>query len=67
MSIDWCDACGRYHGAQAHPGETPVVHADTTSIYTDTCDGCGETVSHIDAGFSPALHEMKHDCGGTWR
>jgi hypothetical protein len=34
---------------------------------TDRCDGCGETVRHIDAGFSPALHEMGHDCGGTWR
>lgn len=31
------------------------------------CDKCGETVDDIDAGFSPALHAMKHDCGGTWR
>ena len=31
------------------------------------CDKCGEYVSDVDAGFSPGLHEMKHDCGGTWR
>jgi hypothetical protein len=31
------------------------------------CDGCGETVADIDAGFSPAVHGMRHDCGGTWR
>jgi hypothetical protein len=31
-----------------------------------TCDRCGETVADIDAGFSPAAQEMKHDCGGTW-
>lgn len=31
------------------------------------CDRCGEVVSDIDAGFSPGLHAMAHDCGGTWR
>jgi len=31
------------------------------------CDRCGETVSDIDAGFLPAAHGMRHDCGGTWR
>lgn len=31
------------------------------------CDKCGEAVESIDAGFSPGLHEMRHDCGGTWR
>lgn len=31
------------------------------------CDRCGETAKDIDTGFSPGLHRMKHDCGGTWR
>jgi hypothetical protein len=31
------------------------------------CDKCGEQVSDLDAGFSPGLHAMAHDCGGTWR
>lgn len=31
------------------------------------CDGCGETVDDIDAGFSPGLQALGHDCGGTWR
>lgn len=31
------------------------------------CDKCDETVADIDAGFSPGLHEMAHECGGTWR
>jgi hypothetical protein len=31
------------------------------------CDRCGETVADIDAGFSPGVHGMRHDCGGTWR
>lgn len=31
------------------------------------CDQCGELASHIDVGFSPGLHAMRHDCGGTWR
>lgn len=31
------------------------------------CDRCGETVADIDAGFSPGMHEMRHECGGTWR
>lgn len=31
------------------------------------CDRCGEVVKDADAGFSPGLHEMAHDCGGTWR
>jgi hypothetical protein len=30
------------------------------------CDQCGETIQHMDVGFSPGLHGMKHDCGGTW-
>jgi hypothetical protein len=30
------------------------------------CDRCGEVVADIDAGFSPGLHGMAHDCGGTW-
>ena len=34
---------------------------------TSRCDRCGEVVTDIDAGFSPGLHEMAHDCGGTWR
>ena len=31
------------------------------------CDKCGETVADIDAGFSPGCHQMRHECGGTWR
>jgi hypothetical protein len=31
------------------------------------CDKCGEIVDDIDAGFSPGLHKMHHDCGGVWR
>lgn len=31
------------------------------------CDVCGEIARDIDAGFSPSLLEMRHDCGGTWR
>ena len=31
------------------------------------CDRCGETVTDLDAGFSPGLHAMTHACGGTWR
>lgn len=31
------------------------------------CDKCSEVVDDLDAGFSPGLHEMGHDCGGTWR
>jgi hypothetical protein len=35
------------------------------------CDRCGEVIADIDAGFSPAVQEMAHDCGGgqrgTWR
>jgi len=31
------------------------------------CDRCGEIIKDIDAGFSPGVHEMAHDCGGTWR
>lgn len=31
------------------------------------CDKCGEIVSDIDAGFSPAVQGMTHECGGTWR
>ena len=31
------------------------------------CDGCGEVVTDIDAGFSPGLQSMAHSCGGTWR
>ena len=31
------------------------------------CDKCSEIVSDLDAGFSPGLHRMSHDCGGTWR
>jgi hypothetical protein len=31
------------------------------------CDRCGEVATDIDTGFSPGVHEMKHDCGGTWR
>jgi hypothetical protein len=33
----------------------------------NVCDKCGETVTDLDAGFSPAIHEMRHECGGTWR
>ena len=32
----------------------------------DKCSKCGEIVKHIDAGFSPALQGMGHDCGGKW-
>lgn len=35
--------------------------------HASRCDKCGEIVSDIDAGFSPGLHEMGHECGGTWR
>lgn len=31
------------------------------------CDKCGETVTDLDAGFSPGVQGMDHDCGGTWR
>lgn len=31
------------------------------------CDKCGEVAADIDVGFSPGVHEMKHNCGGTWR
>lgn len=31
------------------------------------CDKCGEVVADIDAGFSPGVQGMKHECGGTWR
>lgn len=31
------------------------------------CDKCGEIATDIDTGFSPGLHAMRHDCGGTWR
>jgi hypothetical protein len=30
------------------------------------CDGCGETVADTDAGFSPGVQRMAHDCGGKW-
>jgi len=30
------------------------------------CDRCGETITDLDAGFCPGLHQMGHDCGGTW-
>lgn len=36
-------------------------------MISSKCDRCGEVATDIDAGFSPGLHEMKHDCGGTWR
>lgn len=32
----------------------------------NVCSGCGELVTDLDAGFSPGLHHMGHDCGGTW-
>lgn len=31
------------------------------------CDKCGEIVADIDAGFSPGLQKMGHECGGQWR
>lgn len=31
------------------------------------CDRCGEVVTDLDAGFSPAAHAMQHHCGGAWR
>jgi hypothetical protein len=32
------------------------------------CDKCGEVITDLDAGFSPAAHGMEHKgCGGTWR
>lgn len=35
---------------------------------TSRCDRCGETVTDLDAGFSPATLGMGHGgCGGTWR
>jgi hypothetical protein len=39
----------------------------TMSSGLSRCDKCGETITDIDAGFSPGLHEMAHECGGTWR
>ncbi len=30
------------------------------------CNKCFETITDLDAGFSPGLHEMAHGCGGTW-
>lgn len=40
-----------------------LVPAEDVSI----CDSCGEIVADIDAGFSPAVHGMAHECGGRWR
>lgn len=31
------------------------------------CDRCGEVVADIDAGFSPGMHAMGHECGGRWK
>ena len=36
------------------------------AIDVSICDRCGEIVSDIDAGFSPAVHGMAHGCGGKW-
>ena len=33
----------------------------------NVCDQCGEIVFDLDAGFSPAVHEMSCECGGKWR
>lgn len=33
----------------------------------NTCNRCGETVSDLDAGFSPAVSRQHHACGGAWR
>lgn len=30
----------------------------------NVCTGCGAVVTDIDTGFSPAVQEMTHDCGG---
>ena len=48
-------------------GKTTVRHTHVEDGDLSRCDGCGEVVSSLDAGFSPGLHEMGHDCGGTWR
>lgn len=45
--------------------EIPAITAE--QIEASLCDRCGETVSDIDAGFSPGLQGMMHSCGGTWR
>lgn len=31
------------------------------------CDRCGEVVTYLDAGFTPDVQEMAHNCGGRWR
>lgn len=41
----------------------PTNRAESAS----RCDKCGEIVADIDAGFSPGLQAMTHDCGGKWR
>ena len=39
----------------------------TSTSTSNICDGCGETIDDLDAGFSPAVQGMRHGCGGTWR
>ena len=53
--------------AYAHTGHPLATFTAKLPDYLSVCDGCGEVVADIDAGFSPALHAMGHDCGGTWR
>lgn len=65
-----------------HAGDVLVADDGTVSVavqdgrgvaleplgpHRDYCDGCGEVVTHLDAGFSPAVHAMRHDCGGAWK
>lgn len=35
-------------------------------VSASQCTNCKELVTDLDAGFSPGLHSMMHECGGTW-
>lgn len=52
-----CQGCGHFIDAG-------TIRERQASL--SICDGCGEIVADIDAGFAPGLHRMAHDCGGTW-
>ena len=66
-----CNQCG---SAEIRPGTVSAPRScaacrscDVTDLAAaDRCDGCGEVVSHLDAGFSPATQGMAHGCGGRW-
>lgn len=38
------------------------------TTYASRCDRCGETITDLDAGFSPAVQGMGHaNCGGKFQ